>query len=76
MGVGVAEEEAIQYDATRKPRNSSYLTSRFGALSSNGPPPCRRDIYQKWWTIGGYSYKIRPVFLVASAHVHLQCQRG
>jgi hypothetical protein len=36
MGVGVAEEEAIQYSARRKPRNSSYLTSRFGALSSNG----------------------------------------
>lgn len=35
MGVGVAEEEAIEYSAGRKPRNSSHLTSRFGALSSN-----------------------------------------
>ncbi len=118
MGVGVAEEEAIEYSAGRKPRNSSHLTSRFGALSSNalmgvagqfadrstevvsfprkrnpaktfstalafdqrvdarlgeheanGHRPTtpiwlgRRDNMPEWWTIVGYSYKIRPVFL-------------
>ncbi len=36
MWVGVAEEEATRHSARQKPRNSSYLTSRFKALSSNG----------------------------------------